>query len=146
MSFFRRLFSRKKEKEEEKKDNPGPKKRGSLGGGGAGDKKTKTGPTKDKRIVRIERISAPEIINEGEPLKVQVKGHFPDLGWSLKEAFAKVEGDNITITIVGKRKKGMAGQALKPYSTTVEVTGLEKGEYVIKDTRAAAQPQRVRVT
>ncbi|MBD3192248.1 MAG: hypothetical protein GF308_16530 [Candidatus Heimdallarchaeota archaeon] len=144
MSFFRRLFSKNKKKEKEKdsenKDNPGPKKRGSL----SGDPKS-TEPTKDKRIVRIEKISAPKTIPKGETLKVQVSGHFPDLGWSLKEAFAKVEGDTITITIVGKRKKGMAGQALKPYSTIIEVTGLEKGDYVIKDTRAAARSQRVTV-
>ena len=130
MSFFRRLFSKKKKVE--------PKQTGQIPKGYSKKeipKKKIQKPGKDgfiTKVMPIEKFTAPEVIQEGEILKIAVSGHFSNAGWKLKEAYAKLHGDKIVLTVIGQIKEGiMAAQVLKRYDTVIEYGGLKKGIYQI---------------
>ncbi|NPE07821.1 MAG: hypothetical protein GNW80_06040 [Asgard group archaeon] len=92
-----------------------------------------------KKPATIERMAAPETIKEGETLRIVVSGHFSNLGWSLDEAEANTKKNDVTVTVIGKKKTGvMSAQALKPYKTTVEIKKLKKGRYKIKAAKGPA--------
>jgi hypothetical protein len=135
MSFFKRLFSRKK-KEEPKQPVQRPKKEVLR-------------PNKDGMIVRvmpIEKYSAPIVIKEGETLKIQASGHFTNAGWKLKEAYAKVNDDKITITVVGHMKANMmAATVMKKYDAVIELVGLKKGVYFIQAEKGSTDKTKLTV-
>ncbi|HUT81113.1 MAG TPA: hypothetical protein VMZ29_07910 [Candidatus Bathyarchaeia archaeon] len=86
-----------------------------------------------QKSVRIDNFTAPSTIAKGKKLEIVVSGNFSNLGWHLAEATAKVQNNQILLTVIGKKKSGMmAAQALKPYQTIIVVKGLKKGEYTMK--------------
>ena len=122
MSFFKRLFSKKK-KEVPKE----PVKKKPV-------QKTLT-PDKDGMISKeavIEKFTAPDKIQEGEILKIQINGYFTSAGWEIKKTSAKQENNLIKLSVIGQMEAGlMAAHVLKRYKTTIEVSGLKKGSYKI---------------
>jgi len=140
MSFFKRLFSKKK-KEEPKQTGPVPKK-------GMPNMETQK-PSKDgimTKVVVIEKITAPTVIKEGEVLKIPVSGHFSNAGWKLKEAYAKVNGKNITLTVIGQIKEGMMhAQVMKKYDVVIELDRLKKGSYTIRPEKGIADQTQLTV-
>lgn len=81
----------------------------------------------------IKEFTAPVAINKGEKLKIVVSGVFSDLGWKMEEAKANLEGNEIILEVIGKKKAGMmSAQSLKPYDAVIEVKGLNQGDYVIQ--------------
>ena len=149
------LFKRKTKKDEpEKKATQvvGPIKRGDQGEEkektrkGVIPKETTMTIGQAKKPSRIEVIRAPETIAEGQILKIQVSGHFPNLGWSLEGTAAEVRENEIIVAVYGKRKEGMAGQALKPFSAVIDVSNLQKGEYLVKDASNTAEPTKIIVS
>ena len=137
MSFFKRLFSRKKKEEPKppvKKKKPPQK---------------PLVPDKDGFLNReavILKFSAPEKIKEGEVLKVVVAGNFSNAGWKIKEAYAEVDNDTITLTVMGYLKAGMMyAQVIKKYETVIEITGLKKGTYKIQAVKGTDETAKVLV-
>lgn len=140
MSFFKRLFSKKKKEE--------PKQKGPVMKKGIPKKETQK-PSKDGmiiKVVHIEKYTTPKTIKEGEVLKIPVSGHFSNAGWKLKEAYAKVKDNNITLTVVGQIKEGMMhAQVMKKYDTVIELEGLKKGKYKIKPEKGISDQKQLTV-
>ena len=102
-------------------------------------KKTKEIGQEIKKPAVIERMTAPDEIRASDTLRIIVSGHFSNLSWSLDEAEAHIQNNDIIVSVIGKRKTGvMSAQALKPYETTVEVKKLKKGKYKIIPARGPA--------
>ncbi len=109
-------------------------------------KRTKEVGDEIKKPASIENISAPEVISEGEVLKIIVQGHFSNKSWNLDEAIADVKNQNITIMVIGKKKTGvMAAQVLKPFEAVIEVKKLKKGKYKIIAEKGPAKVQELEV-
>ena len=142
MSFFKKLFAKKKKKTEQSSE---PIPRSGMGGN------TTVTPTKldgayKMKSAWIDSLKAPSTIKKGEILKISVSGNFSDLGYKLESAKALVNDDDIIVSVIGAKKTGtMAGQALKPYTTTVEVKELKKGKYTIKPEKGKAKELQVKV-
>ena len=141
MSFFKKLFTKKKKEPEQ---SSGPIPRSGKGG------KTVVAPTKiganKKKSAWIDSLQAPSAIKKGEILKISVSGNFSDMGYKLETAEAVVNDDEIIVAVIGVKDIGtMAGQALKPYTTIIEVKELKKGKYVIKAEKGNAKEIQVKV-
>ncbi|MHA1213007.1 MAG: hypothetical protein ACTSSH_11145 [Candidatus Heimdallarchaeota archaeon] len=118
MNFFKRVFSKRKNKTGQEITRP----------------------------ARIDRFTAPAKLKKGDKLKIVVSGNFSNLSWKLAEAKAKIQGNEITIIVIGKKQSGMmAAQALKPYETTISVKGLKKGTYFIKAEKGSTETLEVNV-
>ena len=140
MSFFKKLFSKKKKEKQISKPIP----RSGTGG--------KTEVTQDKtgKFVKksawIDRLTAPSSIKQGEVLKISVSGNFSDQGYTLDKGYTQIHDNDIIVSVIGMKKPGtMAGQALKPYATTVEVKNLKKGKYTIVCEKGNAKKIQIKV-
>ncbi len=143
MSFFKKWFS-KKEKKQSKEQITQPIPRSGKGGSSKTPEK-KTGAF-TKKSSWISKMSAPSTIKGGEILKISVSGNFPDLGYKLDDDYANVQENEIIVSVVGAKKAGtMSGQALKPFSTVIEVKDLEKGTYTIIAEKGNAKKIKVTV-
>lgn len=140
MSFFKKLFSKKKKKKQISQPIPRSGK-----GGTTVVSHDKTGKFV-KKSAWIERMTAPSSIKQGEVLKISVSGNFSDQGYTLDKGYTQIHDNDIIVSVIGVRKPGtMAGQALKPYSTTVEVRNLKKGKYTIMCEKGNAKNIQIRV-
>ncbi|MHA1462331.1 MAG: hypothetical protein ACTSQ0_04595 [Candidatus Heimdallarchaeota archaeon] len=143
MSFIKKWFS-KKEKKKSKNQITQPIPRSGKGDSTKIPEK-KVG-TFTKNSAWIDRITAPSIIKRGEVLKISASGNFSDLGFKLDDGYAKVQKNKLIVSVIGAKKVGtMAGQALKPFNTVIEVKDLNKGKYSITVEKGNAKEIQVEV-
>ena len=142
MSFFKKIFSKKNE---EKKETQ-PRRRSGLDRTKSPSMKPSVKGDMIIREARIEDFSAPDKINKDEILKVNVQGHFSDLGWKLDNSYGEVKQNKIVLFVIGKKKKGMmSAQAMKAFSTEIEIKELKKGKYTLIANKGTSKTIQVEV-
>ncbi len=143
MSFIKKWFSKKEKKQSnDQQSQPIPR----SGKGKSVKTPEKKNDTFTKKSAWIDKISAPSSIKRGEVLKISVNGNFSDLGYKLDGSYANVQENKIIVSVIGAKKAGtMAGQALKPFNSAIEVIDLKKGKYTIIAEKGNAKKIQVEI-
>ncbi|MBS7270511.1 MAG: hypothetical protein KIH10_16940 [Candidatus Freyarchaeota archaeon] len=80
----------------------------------------------------IDGVKA-EDISVGEKLRVKVTGGWPSPAWEFDHEEVEVEGDRITVKVVGRVKLGVVAlTVIEPFEHVVEVENLREGVYTVE--------------